>query len=434
MQYDVNLGVHLVCDGFKGAFDVAAILTNDTDLVEPIRIVTKEIRLPVTLLTLRAPCNLPCQRSDGCPTHPTLSGSLPTAQPCFHSWSHGYEALSMLPTSTAPQDDLRFLHSFRGSLLDQLPETPNSRELYIASPYFGGSLEGVNLLAQKYSTAKLNIFPGVHEGRATDIPLSALSASYKRAQVTPLAIPSKRKSQFAHLKLYGVATSEEKAWLYCTSANCTQAAWIGPNVEAGLLRLVPRSLLSSYFAPADAELPHENISYVQTGDAQDVLKIWASDYSMRLEIVVAEDCANLLPLAEVRLTLRAASNLAVCEKTILFGEGRCAHVDWSVFPDWHRRRKMAICLEIEGKTTAGHFVRGRCFVENRLLLTADPVHRSEELWLCLRKKGRQSWRTSLRSSLSLGMFSTARWRVCQNPHWRGREMRPRNRRKKSLLL
>jgi hypothetical protein len=52
VQSDVNLGVHLVRDGFKGAFDVAAVLTNDTDLVEPIRIVTKEIRLPVTLLVL----------------------------------------------------------------------------------------------------------------------------------------------------------------------------------------------------------------------------------------------------------------------------------------------------------------------------------------------------------------------------------------------
>lgn len=53
---DVNLGVHLVRDAFKGAFDVAAVLTNDTDLVEPIRIVTKENGLPVTLLT---PCGRP---------------------------------------------------------------------------------------------------------------------------------------------------------------------------------------------------------------------------------------------------------------------------------------------------------------------------------------------------------------------------------------
>ena len=48
---DVNLGVHLVRDAFTHAFDEAAVLTNDTDLVEPIRIVTEEVGLPVTLLT-----------------------------------------------------------------------------------------------------------------------------------------------------------------------------------------------------------------------------------------------------------------------------------------------------------------------------------------------------------------------------------------------
>jgi hypothetical protein len=48
---DVNLGVHLVRDAFRGAFDLAAVLTNDTDLVEPIRIVTQELGLPVTLLS-----------------------------------------------------------------------------------------------------------------------------------------------------------------------------------------------------------------------------------------------------------------------------------------------------------------------------------------------------------------------------------------------
>lgn len=40
----------LVRDAFKGAFDLAAVLTNDTDLVEPVRIVTQEVGLPVTLL------------------------------------------------------------------------------------------------------------------------------------------------------------------------------------------------------------------------------------------------------------------------------------------------------------------------------------------------------------------------------------------------
>lgn len=48
---DVNMGVHLVRDAFAHAFDEAAILTNDTDLVEAIRIVRHDAGLPVTLLT-----------------------------------------------------------------------------------------------------------------------------------------------------------------------------------------------------------------------------------------------------------------------------------------------------------------------------------------------------------------------------------------------
>lgn len=48
---DVNLASHLVRDAFQGKFDVAAVITNDTDLVEPIRIVAQEVGLPVGILT-----------------------------------------------------------------------------------------------------------------------------------------------------------------------------------------------------------------------------------------------------------------------------------------------------------------------------------------------------------------------------------------------
>lgn len=48
---DVNLGAHLVRDAFNGAFEHAVIVTNDTDLKEPLRIVVQEAKLPVTLLT-----------------------------------------------------------------------------------------------------------------------------------------------------------------------------------------------------------------------------------------------------------------------------------------------------------------------------------------------------------------------------------------------
>ena len=48
---DVTLGAHLVRDACQASFEEAVVLTNDPDLVEPVRIVTKEVRLPVILLT-----------------------------------------------------------------------------------------------------------------------------------------------------------------------------------------------------------------------------------------------------------------------------------------------------------------------------------------------------------------------------------------------
>lgn len=48
---DVNLASHLIHDAYQDRFDVAAIITNDTDLEEPIRIVSKELKKIVGLIT-----------------------------------------------------------------------------------------------------------------------------------------------------------------------------------------------------------------------------------------------------------------------------------------------------------------------------------------------------------------------------------------------
>lgn len=47
---DVNLATHLVHDAWTGIFEAAAVVSNDTDLVEPIRVVTREINKPVIVL------------------------------------------------------------------------------------------------------------------------------------------------------------------------------------------------------------------------------------------------------------------------------------------------------------------------------------------------------------------------------------------------
>jgi len=44
---DVNLAAHLLNDAWKGLFDAALVISNDTDLCTPIRMVSQEIGLPV---------------------------------------------------------------------------------------------------------------------------------------------------------------------------------------------------------------------------------------------------------------------------------------------------------------------------------------------------------------------------------------------------
>lgn len=47
---DVNLATHLLLDGFRGMYDIAAVITNDSDLVEPVRVVRDELKKPVIIL------------------------------------------------------------------------------------------------------------------------------------------------------------------------------------------------------------------------------------------------------------------------------------------------------------------------------------------------------------------------------------------------
>jgi hypothetical protein len=44
---DVNLAAHLLNDAWKGSFEAAAVISNDTDLTEPIRMVAVDLKKPV---------------------------------------------------------------------------------------------------------------------------------------------------------------------------------------------------------------------------------------------------------------------------------------------------------------------------------------------------------------------------------------------------
>jgi len=47
---DVNLAAHLLMDAFRGRFEVALVISNDSDLAEPIRLVRSELRKKVLVL------------------------------------------------------------------------------------------------------------------------------------------------------------------------------------------------------------------------------------------------------------------------------------------------------------------------------------------------------------------------------------------------
>jgi len=47
---DVNLGAHLLMDAFRARCELAVVVTNDTDLLEPIRMVRRELGVRIMLI------------------------------------------------------------------------------------------------------------------------------------------------------------------------------------------------------------------------------------------------------------------------------------------------------------------------------------------------------------------------------------------------
>lgn len=286
------------------------------------------------------------------------------------------DAVGVLPASHGREvDGPWFIHSFNGPLLDQLPAAGAVRDLYVAAPFFGKSLTGLKTMAERYKPKKLHVFPAIHGGDSVDIPLKQLATAFKGAEVEPLSTVAK-KGTLAHLKLYGGVKDDEDGWICCTSANCTQAAWRGPNVEAGLVRLLDRAVCREYFKPAKGKLPERALEYSGESLSAEALPCWASDTGGSLEIVVPKSVIDRLPLEDVVLTIRSGSRLATCKRSELFQDDTVATISWSIFDEWERTRKMAVSLEMTAVDSAGAPVRGQCLVENRLLLTADPIHRS----------------------------------------------------------
>jgi len=47
----VNIASHLLNDGYKNAYEIAVVIFNDSDLVEPTKMVIEELNLPVIVMS-----------------------------------------------------------------------------------------------------------------------------------------------------------------------------------------------------------------------------------------------------------------------------------------------------------------------------------------------------------------------------------------------
>lgn len=268
----------------------------------------------------------------------------------------------------------KLIHSFtKKPLIEQLPETFKVKELHVAAPFFGNSIEGLRALTSRYKCSSVHVFPAIHNDKATDVPLKILAGSVKGIDISPLS--TKNKNAFAHLKLYGAVIDEQNSWICCTSANCTKAAWTGTNIEAGIVRMVSPSECRKYFKPAKGALPEGKLEY-NTGDSKSaMIAFWASETEEGIDISISSDSQKYLPLKNVTLTLRAGSYLASCRKESMFKDSLSTSISMASFEKWRRPRNMTLLLDIEAEPAHGEKIKGRCIIENRILLVADPNHR-----------------------------------------------------------
>jgi hypothetical protein len=275
-------------------------------------------------------------------------------------------------------NDVRFLHSFDGPLAAQLAGSAPGGTLHVAAPYFGGATAGLSLLLEHVRPDRVRVYPADHGGGTADVGREDLE-SLPGVSVHALRLARRDDSfPFAHLKLYGLeGEGQTHTWIFTTSANCTVAALGGANVEAGLLRRTDPATLAAYFAEGrPATIPTRLRQPDARGEGH-WLPLWATDRGEAVEIAIPEVPGLTLPLHEARIAVNCGGTLSeTALAATLFARGRVEVMPWSMFPGLGDRATRPSLFTVSARAADGLPVMGAAFVDNYLLLVADPVHRS----------------------------------------------------------
>jgi len=267
----------------------------------------------------------------------------------------------------------QFVHSFDKPIVDQLPLSADQKRLFVAAPFFGGSLGGLQMLAARCPRSLLHVFPAVHSGDTVDLNIDSLGRELPRATAARLDTSFKRGA-FPHLKLYAGQTASA-GWIFCTSANCTMAALSGENIEAGILRSTQPKTIGKYFIVDQRALPNARLARTRAV-SQASLTFSATDSGSSFSLQVSDASREHLPLKEVVIRACSGNMLGQTKVPRMFTSGTSERILWSALEDWTKPRKRAVRIDVAGLNGKGVAIHGSAFLENLLLLTSEARHRS----------------------------------------------------------
>ena len=273
-----------------------------------------------------------------------------------------------------PRDAPRLLTSFDGPFTDHFSTLANDGELLIAAPYFGGSVQGLKHLYTAVKPRRTQVFPATHDKDTVDLPVNE-AKRLPGASLHSLAMASKKDDQFAHLKLYGFRNRDGDSWLFTGSVNCTEAALLGTNIEAGLLRRVPAGTLELYFAQDKKVAVPEDLRKDEHEKDSGWLTFYATDLGDAIDVVAAPGQDTRLPLKNVQLSLCYGGTRIPSDRPSLFDHGVSARLSWACFDEGRFSSHAARVLDIDAADCRGNRAHGAALVDDVAALSAEPTHR-----------------------------------------------------------
>ncbi|GFO57419.1 hypothetical protein GMSM_44260 [Geomonas sp. Red276] len=278
------------------------------------------------------------------------------------------------PPGTNTPCSMRLLHSFAGPFPEQLKDLSPAEgaRLYVASPYFGNSLDGLNLLREELCPAHLVVCPAVDSNDSTANLRVDLIEDNASVEVANLHIG--QEGALSHFKLYGLIHSEG-SWLFNSSVNCTRTAMDAENIEAGLVRITTAATVEGYFSN---RIPLDKCRYAPLPKPAPGKDLWLNIYAHKtgagLEIDLRDSEGVALPLMNVKMIARSGKAIESASYAQAFRENR-QMIPWDVFPIIGTGNG-AIFFEIIGSDSAGKPVRGGNFVNDLGALSSTPGYRN----------------------------------------------------------